>query len=316
MPRKTRQHPFPQKRSPSTWRNDHRRVVQEVLDFTLSRVGASLFVWTLVGIALALPASLILAQSNLSRLTADWGGQPGISVYFALSALDAPLLATRLEQQPGVQSVVFTSQDEALQEFLAHTDLKAPLSGLETNPLPASLRVNFAIGTTEQQLHALAAQLRNESGVAEVVVERTWLTRINAAARLARSLGLVIGALFGLGAVLVTATTVRLAIEAQLDELKVMKLVGATNAQIRTPFLYFGAFYGAGGGLFAAMLVSVGLLILESPLQALLGSFGQSLALSGFDLGFVLMLLGAGALLGVVGAMLAVRQRLSHLDAI
>ena len=199
---------------------------------------------------------------------------------------------------------------KALQEFLAHTDLKAPLSGLETNPLPASLRVNFAIGTTEQQLDALAAQLRNESGVAEVVVERTWLTRINAAARLARSLGLVIGALFGLGAVLVTATTVRLAIEAQLDELKVMKLVGATNAQIRTPFLYFGApSMAPAAGCSAAMLVSVGLLILESPLQALLGSFGQSLALSGFDLGFVLMLLGAGALLGVVGAMLAVRQR-------
>ena len=316
MPGKGRKDPFPDTTRPSTWRNDHRRVAQEMLNFTSSRVGASLFAWTLVGIALALPASLILAQSNLSRLTADWGGQPGISVYFALGDLDAPMLATRLKRHPNVQSVAFTSQDEALQEFLAHTDLEEPLSGLDVNPLPASLRITFAIDVTEQQLDALAADLRKESGVAEVMVEHTWLARINAAARLAWSLGLVMGALFGLGAVLVTATTVRLAIEAQLDELKVMKLVGATDAQIRRPFLYFGAFYGAGGGLFAAMLVSIGLLLLETPLQALLGSFDQSLALSGFDLRFVLTLLGAGALLGVAGAMLAVRQRLNHLDVL
>ncbi len=316
MRSKPSQNPWPNKPRPSTWRNDHRRVAQEMFHFASIRLGMSLFVWTLIGIALALPASLLLAQSNLSRLTADWGGRPGISVYFGLGALDGPMLAKRLEQQPGVESVVMTSQDEALWEFIAHSGLQDALAGLDKNPLPASLRLTFAEDADLSELDDLAASLRQETGVAEVALERTWLERISAAAQLAWSLGMVVGVLFGLGALLVTATSVRLAIETQLDELKVMKLVGANNAQIRRPFLYFGAFYGAGGGLFAAVLISTGLLILEEPLRALLGSFDQSLVLGGFGLEFLLALLGTGAVLGVSGAVLAVHQRLSRLDVL
>ena len=98
-----------------------------------------------------------------------------------------------------------------------------------------------------------------------------------------------------------TATTVRFAIDSQLDELKVMKLVGASDAQLRRPFLYFGAVYGAGGGLVAAMLVSLGLIVLERPLLDLLGSFDQTLVLSGFDATFLVSLVGLGAVLGTAG---------------
>lgn len=316
MPSKRPKSPWPPHPRRASWRRDHYRVLQDVLDFTASRVGTSLLVWTLVGIALALPASLMLAQSNLSRLTADWGGRPGISVYFELGAKDAPLLAVRMEERPEVESVQLTSQDEALREFLAYTNLHDALADLQTNPLPASLRVTFRMDAGLDVLDETAARLRQENGVAEVVVERTWLQRINAAAHLAQRLGIVMGILFAVGAVLITSTTVRLAIEAQLDELKVMKLVGASNAQIRRPFIYFGAFYGAGGGLFAAMLVSVTLLILETPLRALIGSFNETLELRGFDMLFVLGLVAIGAALGIIGAMLAVRQRLWRLDVV
>ena len=291
-------------------------MVQDVLDFTSSRVGTSLLVWTLVGIALALPASLMLAQANLSRLTADWGGRPGISVYFELGAKDAALLAVRLDERPEVESVRLTTQDEALREFLAYTNLHEALADLETNPLPASLRVTLRVDAKPTALDEMAARLRQENGVAEVVVERTWVQRINAAASLAERLGIAMGALFAIGALLITSTTVRLAIEAQLDELKVMMLVGASNAQIRRPFLYFGAFYGAGGGLFAAMLVSVALLFLEAPLRELIGSFDETLELRGFDWLFVLGLFAIGGAIGIIGAMLAVRQRLSRVDVL
>ncbi len=316
MRSKRPQSPWPRPSRRSSHWQDHYRVAQDMLQFTSSRVGTSLLVWTLVGIALALPASLMLTQANLSRLAADWGGRPGISVYFELGAKDAPLLAMRLDQLPEVESVALTGQDEALREFLQHTNLHDALADLQTNPLPASLRVTVATSVTAEQLDGMSARLRKENGVAEVVVERTWLTRINAASRLAQRLGLVLGVLFGVGTVLITATTVRLAIEAQLDELKVMKLVGASDGQIRRPFLYFGAFYGVGGGLFAAMLLSVGLLALETPLRGLLGSFDETLELRGFDTLFVLQLLAIGGALGVAGAVLAVRQRLSRLDVL
>ena len=93
-----------------------------------------------------------------------------------------------------------------------------------------------------------------------------------------------------------------------------MKLVGATNGQIRRPFLYFGAIYGFGGAVIAARLIALTVAIIEPPLQSLLGSYQQDLSLAGFDTLFLTGLLILGSILGVIGALLAVRQRLKHLD--
>ena len=310
-----KQGPWPRTSHRWGWWRGHWRVARDVFSLVSGRTGTSLLVWLLVGIALALPASLMLLQTNLSQLTADWGGgRPSVSVYMELGALNAAELAAQLERRAEVEAVALTTQEEALAEFTAYTGLGDALTGLERNPLPASLRLTFVAAAGAGALEAVAASMREADGVADVVVERTWLTRINAISRLARSLGLVFGVLFGVGAVLVTATTVRFAIDSQLDELKVMKLVGASAGQLRRPFLYFGALYGAGGGLVAAMLVSLGLIVLEAPLLDLLGSFDQTLVLGGFDPVFVAALVGLGSALGMAGAMLAVRQRLAGLE--
>ena len=113
---------------------------------------------------------------------------------------------------------------------------------------------------------------------------------------------------------LVTATSVRLAIEARLEELRVMKLVGATDSYIRRPFLYFGLLYGLGGGIAGAMLISAVLGILEAPLAALLGSYGQSLDPTGVNRVVLRRSRLVGRRLGIAGALLAARQRLTHLQ--
>lgn len=131
-----------------------------------------------------------------------------------------------------------------------------------------------------------------------------------------RRLSWVLAAMFAIGAVLVTGTSVRLAIESRLEELRVMKLVGATSAYIRRPFLYFGLFYGLGGGVAGSMLISAVLGVLEAPLAALLGSYGQSLDPAGLDIVFFGALVLCGGVLGVAGAVLAARQRLANLQVL
>jgi cell division transport system permease protein len=163
-------------------------------------------------------------------------------------------------------------------------------------------------------LDRLATRLKAAAGVDEVSIEKTWLERLRAMTQILTRLGWVLAGMFGLGAVLVTATSVRLAIEARLEELKVMKLVGASDAYIRRPFLYFGLFYGLGGGLAAAMLISGVLRVVETPLSALLGSYGENAQLTGLNVAFFGGLLVIGGLLGVCGALLAARQRLANLQ--
>ena len=313
--RKAPRDPWPRSSVRWTGLRDHQRTARESLRHVSQRFGTTLLAWLLVGIALAFPAALFLVQSGLSVLTDRWDERPGLSVYFE-PGTGPNDLADRLRGQSGVQEVTATTQDEALAEFTAQTHLGDALEALDSNPLPASLRVVPTPAAGPADLQRLAALAREGPGVAEVVVERTWLERVAAASSTARRVGSILAVLFGIGALLVTATSVRLAIEGRLQELKVMKLVGASDGQVRRPFLYLGMLYGLGGGLVAAMLLSVGITIVENPLANLLGSFDVEFGAEAFDARFVGILLGAGVILGVAGAVLAVRQRKAGLNEI
>jgi cell division transport system permease protein len=181
---------------------------------------------------------------------------------------------------------------------------------MSENPLPASLQVSIASDVFLEDLAALREELLGVDGVDDVIIERTWLELLRNLTQLVERLGLILGALFALGAVLVTAASVRLAIESRLEELRVLSLVGATRAQIRRPFLYFGVFYGLGGAVVAAMLLAITLTAIEAPLTALLGSYDIPVQVHGFGVAFLLTLLGVGMALGVIGALVAVRQRI------
>ena len=311
--RKAPKHPWPRTSVRGSWRRDHFRVAGDSLRHVSRRFGTTLLAWLLVGIALALPAALFLVQSGLSELTGRWDHRPGLSVYFE-PGTGPDALAAVLREQSGVERVEVTTQQEALAEFGAQAHLAGALDVLESNPLPASLRMAPVAGAGPAELERLAELARRHPGAVEVVVERTWLERVTDAALVARRLGAILGALFALGAVLVTATSVRLAIEGRLEELKVMKLVGASDGQVRRPFLYLGMLYGLGGGVLAAMLLSVGLTVVEAPLTSLLGSFEVDFEPAAFGVRFLAILLGAGTVLGVTGALLAVRQRRASLD--
>jgi cell division transport system permease protein len=220
----------------------------------------------------------------------------------------------QLRQSSSVAAIQLTDAEQALQEFMAasadSSSLTAALVRLPENPLPATLQVSVVSDASLEELGALREQLVGLDGVDEVVIERTWLELLRNLTQLVERLGLILGVLFALGAVLVTAASVRLAIESRLEELRVLSLVGATRAQIRRPFLYFGVFYGLGGAVVAAMLLAITLTAIEAPLTALLGSYDIPVHVHGFGVVFLLTLLGVGMGLGVIGALVAVRQRI------
>jgi len=302
----------------SRWFRDHRRIGADSLIFVSQRLGTSVLVWLLIGISLALPGGLYLLQMNLALMSERWDGRPGMTVYMKVDA--EPSLAAALRDDiatdPAVERVTLISADAALAEFQKFTGVADALAQLDRNPLPGSLRIVMKAGTTPEQFDDVATRVRARAGVDEVAVEKTWLERVQAITDVVRRLGWILAVLFGGAAVLVTATSVRLAIESRLEELRVMKLVGATHGYMRRPFLYFGLFYGLGGGVAGAMLISAVIGVLEKPLAHLLGSYGQTLAPAGLDLPFFASLIGGGGALGVIGAIVAAQSRLARLQVV
>jgi cell division transport system permease protein len=100
----------------------------------------------------------------------------------------------------------------------------------------------------------------------------------------------------------IVGNTVRLEIYNRRAEIEVTKLVGGTDAFVRRPFLYTGSFYGLLGAVLAAVLVIIGLSLLNGPVGRLAASYGSDFRLLTPGLREVGGLLGIGGFLGLLGA--------------
>ena len=98
------------------------------------------------------------------------------------------------------------------------------------------------------------------------------------------------------------------------DEIEISKLIGATNAFIRRPFLYSGLQQGLLGGIVAVLLVSISLALLADPIRDLAELYDAELAVGGLNARGAASLAIVGATLGWAGAWLAVSRHLREIE--
>jgi cell division transport system permease protein len=279
------------------------------------RIGTLMTVLVL-GIAMLLPLGLHLALANLDRIEFEEEQWSALSAFMANGVDEGAVhsLAAELEALDTVQGVEVISPAQGLAEFQEASGFGA-LDLLDTNPLPWVLSIAPTAGEgLEARVEALSRAVAGREIVDRVVYDRKWLERLGRLVDLGRAAVTVLILLFGVAVVVVVANTIRLDVAARADEIEVLALVGAWPAFIRQPFLYSGFWYGLLGGVMAMVLVNLGLEYLEQPLARLMASYGQTSPLVGLGLGQTLALLLAGALLGLLGAFLAVQRHLRLLQ--
>ena len=209
-----------------------------------------------------------------------------------------------LEREPAVIRFQLTTPQQALDELLAQSsesDLRQAIAEIEANPLPASFGVILDSEQSYLAFEVISRQLSGRSDVEEVV-ESLWLERLRDLSGWAIAEEALITMLLA-AAVLVSFATIRLAIDTRLAEMRVLALIGATRAQLRRPFLYLGSAFGLGGGMMAIFLIAVFLKQIEVPLESLLVSYGWDPELSALRRKSFPLLLTAGWLLGIAGAL-------------
>jgi cell division transport system permease protein len=112
-------------------------------------------------------------------------------------------------------------------------------------------------------------------------------------------------ALLAAGALGVVGNTIRLDVGARREEIAVLQQLGATDAFVRRPFVYLGAWYGAASGALALAVLLAARLALAPPLARLGETYGMPLALEGLGAGPMAAVLAAATALGALGAWLA-----------
>lgn len=283
-----------------TWVDHHAYSVVASIGRLIGRPWATLLTVGVLAIALALPLGLGLALSNLARLSGDVQATRAIDVFVApgLPEARAQALARQLRERADVARVDWRSP-EAGARVLRERGFGEALDALDTNPLPGLLQV-----TPRGDEAALLAALQALPEAERVQHDAAWRQRLHDVLRLGARLAALLGALLGLGALLVIGNTVRLDIQTRRDEIEVLQLLGATDGFVRRPFLYLGAAYGALAGALAIALLAAADLALRAPIAELARGYGSTFALQGLTPLTALAAVGGAALLGWVGAAL------------
>jgi cell division transport system permease protein len=203
-----------------------------------------------------------------------------------------------------------------MQTFTQQLGIAGVLDVLGENPLPhvIVLEVNES-HRAPTQLDALVKELTALSNVDLAQLDTEWLKKLNAILA-AFERGVWVIAVFLAVAVLLTiGNTINLSIQNRLEEIEVMKLVGAKDAFIRRPFLYGGFWLGVISGLLALILLLSSYLLLSEPLTQVMTLYGGVFEVPAdlvFDILGGLMLCAAA--LGWVGAWIAVARQLHRIE--
>lgn len=298
-----------------TWLREHALAVSD----TLGRMGRSpvgtLLSIVVIGIALALPAGLHVLLKNLATLAPERSAEPELTLYLQpdLPEPDRKGLESKLAGHAAVSKVRFVPRDVALKELEKATGMASIQEEIGRNPLPDAFVVAGRRGAADA-LEKLQAEAGRWPGVEHAQLDSAWARQVDSALRAGRVFILMLAGVLVVGLGAVTFNTIRLQILNRREEIEVSKLIGATNAFIRRPFLYFGAIQAVAGALLSWLLVELAVGALETQLGqgASLLSPGESLMrLSLLDL------VGAGliaALVGWIGAWLSVAFHLRRLD--
>ncbi len=264
----------------------------------------------IVAVSLFVLSVFVLLALNVNYLAATLESQVQIQVFLSrsLSTAQTAALRQQVAAVPGVRAVSYISAQAALtqlkREFGRQQDL---LSAVEQhNPLRPSLAVQTV---NPHQVGAVAAKLKGFQGVRKVTYKAAVVRRLFQVADALHRGGLILAGLLCLATIFIVANSVRLTVFARRHEIGIMKLVGATDALIRWPFLLEGMILGVVGSLIATGVLWESYRLLEQGVQRtipflpmlpsypLMGELAVSLA-------------ALGALIGVLGSSLSLRRYL------
>lgn len=270
-----------------------------------------------IGVTLALPASLNVLLKNASAVSHSWQGTLQASLFLKDSTspdLGRALATDIARRTTTVASAEYISREQSLADFREYSGYGEALDTLDSNPLPAVIVVTPRQELNRPQINQLMDELGKLPEVELAKLDQKWLERLYAVLQIiGRAISLIAGIL-ALAVIVIVGNTIRLDIENRREEIVVMKLIGAPNAFVRRPFLYTGLWYGFMGALIGVIIVEAMLVSLAGPGRTLADLYQSGFTLSGLSLAEVGLMFGGGIFLGWAGAFWTVTRHLGKIE--
>ncbi len=290
-----------------------RKGLQEIFRAPIS----SFMTIAVLAIALALPAGFHVFLKNAQTVSSGWDNATQISLFVRMDVPEKAVktLQEQLQKSAKIAEVKLITAETGLEEFRELSGFGEALSFLDDNPLPDTLVVTPTNAhSTPEASEALLAELQERPEVELAQLDLQWVRKLYSMMAIAEKAVSALGLILGLSVLLIVGNTIRLAIQNKREEIQIIKLVGATDAFIRRPFLYSGLWFGIFAGVLSWILVNSSVFWLKDPVRNLAGLYESQFRLSGLSFFEVMQLIGIATFLGLLGSWLSVGRHIKDIE--
>lgn len=217
-----------------------------------------------------LGASLVLFQ-QIDAMKGYYYDKVEVSIFLRndITEDQQKALADQLKSDPLVkQPVTFETKSQAYEKFKQQfKDAPDLIKATKPDALPASFRVQLVDPQKYQQIYD---NYNGKDGIDEIVDQRRLLSKVFGVLGAAQNMSLVVAIIQGIAALLLVGNTIQVAAYSRRREVAVMKLVGASNWFIQSPFVLEAMFAGIIGALVASLaLVAAKIWLIDGTLKPL-----------------------------------------------
>ena len=233
----------------------------------------TLLLVALITIALSLPGILLVILQNTQGIVSDLDQPASISAYVSPHTSDATIaeLSNEISAMESVAQVEVISAQDSLDYFRNQYSMEQSLALFDENPFPAVIEISVQSEHSRgMALDTLLFNLKQQNHIERLETNVVWLKRMNALIAFISTSVWLLAILFTSAAILMISTLMLSEITRRLDEIKILRLLGATAIFIRRPFLYTAWAYGLMGGFGAALVIVIVCTLVHTKLQGLI----------------------------------------------
>ena len=269
-----------------------------------------------IAITLTIINFFLIISLNLGHVLNMWRKDVRITLYLEddLTLSETTQAKNEIAGFNEVDDIRYISQEEAFLLLKKNLDSSNNLlDGFGTNILPSSFEVRLKEDVlTSKGLEDFVAKIEKVKGIEEINYDSDLISGISTFFTVFKVGNLTLGVMLCVATVFIVSNIIGLSVYARREELEVMKLMGATNFFIKTPFLLEGLIQGLLGSVFS-------LALLYGIYKAFISKIGLFLSvyLDGSDLlflplNYIILIVICGMLLGIFGSTISLRRFLKN----
>jgi len=245
-------------------------VLNEVLVGLWRNVTMTVAMIITMTVSLFMLGGSVLLYMQVDQMKSFYYGEIEVSIFLRDDVTEAQRTAINqaIDSNPMVQSKTYETRQEAFEKFkVLWRDSPDFINSVTPDSLPESFRVKLK---DPEQYAAFAEQIKGQQGIQDIVDQRELLNKVFDIFNSIQVFALIGAVVMAFAALLLVGNTIQVAAYSKRREVAVMKLVGASNWFIQSPFVLEAVVAGLLGSILAFIFLFVGkTVVLDGRLQAL-----------------------------------------------